>query len=45
VIDGIDYVDTGDFSDEIAGDGVYTSLKPQFPTTTKEISKSKNCEK
>jgi hypothetical protein len=25
VIDGIDYVDTGDFSDEIAGDGVYTS--------------------
>jgi hypothetical protein len=29
VIDGIDY-DTGDFSDEIAGDGVYTSLKPQI---------------
>jgi hypothetical protein len=45
VIDGIDYVDTGDFSDEIAGDGVYTSLKPQISTTTKEISKSKNCEK
>jgi hypothetical protein len=41
VIDGIDYVDTGDFSDEIAGDGVYTSFKPQISTTTKEISKSK----
>jgi hypothetical protein len=36
VIDGIDYVDTGDFSDEIAGDGVYTSLATNS-TTTKEI--------
>jgi hypothetical protein len=45
VIDGIDYVDTGDFSDEIAGDGVYTSLKPQIPQQPKKSLSQKNCEK
>lgn len=41
VIDGVDYVDTGDFSDEIAGDGVYTSLRPEVSKALKEISEGK----
>jgi hypothetical protein len=37
VIDGIDYVDTGDFSDEIAGDGVYTSLSHKFHNNQRNL--------
>jgi hypothetical protein len=41
VIDGVDYVDTGDFSDEIAGDGIYTSLKPETTISSEKIFETK----
>ena len=41
VIDGVDFVDTGDFNDQVAGDGIYTSLQPQVLTSTKKNSENK----
>jgi hypothetical protein len=41
VIDGIDYVDTGDFNDQVKGDGIYTSLKPETTESSKNISDTK----
>jgi hypothetical protein len=41
VVDGVDYVDTGDFNDQVKGDGIYTSLKPNDNVSSKEISVNK----
>lgn len=41
MIAGIDYIHTGDFSDEIAGDGVYTSLKAEVSEAAKDNHESK----
>lgn len=41
VIDGIDYVDTGDFNDQVAGDGIYTSLKSTVGDSSKKSSETR----
>jgi hypothetical protein len=41
VIDGVDYVDTGDFNDKVKGDGIYTSLKPENNSTSEKTFESK----
>jgi hypothetical protein len=41
VIDGVDFVDTGDFNDQVAGDGIYASLQPQVLTNTKKSSENR----
>lgn len=41
VIDGIDYVDTGDFNDQVAGDGIYTSLKSTVGDSSKKKSETR----
>jgi hypothetical protein len=41
VIDGVDFVDTGDFNDRVAGDGIYTSLQSEVLSNAKKSSKSK----
>jgi hypothetical protein len=41
VIDGVDFVDTGDFNDRVAGDGIYTSLQSEVLSNAKKRSENR----